>query len=117
MIIEYIPDGSPDCPLVRISETSRDDIQKLLTALKRLSKREDEKIEMEGNDIELICKSGEKDTGLRQITNHTFECVLACETWLQVYGLTEPFLEKQTGFQWLSEDGPIRLLLSPAGAW
>ena len=117
MKIEYISNGSPDCPLVQISETSKDDIQKLLTAWEKLSERAGETIELKNNNLQLICKSGKKDIGLKQITNDTFECILGCETWLQVHGLTEPFLKSQTGFQWLSVEGPIKLLLSPHGGW
>lgn len=117
MKIKYIPNGSPDCPLIQISETSKDDIQKLLTSWEILSKRADEAIELKNNNLQLICKSGKKDIGLKQITNDTFQCILGCETWLQVHGLTEPFLDDRTGFQWLSEEGPIKLLLSPLGGW
>jgi len=123
MKIDYIPDGAPDCPLIRLSETTEDDIRNLLTIWGKLTAKEEVAIDLAdvssitSNDIHLFCKSGNRDIGLRQITSNSFDCVLRCETWLQVCGLSEPFLDDRTGFQWLDQTGRISLLLSPMGEW
>jgi hypothetical protein len=44
--------------------------------------------------------------------------VLSSDGWSKVDGLLEPFCWSQTrGFQWLSHDGRIALLISRSGQW
>jgi len=124
MMMEFILDGSPDCPLIRLSDTSAQDIAALLGAWTFLSRKIGVVISLaalpgmnakEGCD--LICKSAEESVGFQRQTGNRFACVLTRAAWEDVRGLTEPFLSPQAGYQWLIEEDEVSLLLSPSGRW
>jgi hypothetical protein len=124
MEINYIENGSPDCPLIQISKTTADDIKELLAIWHALSETEKREIDLgmlnemiNCDHIHLICKIGTRDIGIKKINQKNFDCILTEATWLQVHGLTEPFLKEINGYQWLTTEGEIRLLLSPLGGW
>ena len=124
MRIEYIDRRSPDCPLVRISETTLDECKKLTELFYALSTGE-----LRGGAIhelsehacavgcQLIAKTGKRDMGMLQAGPNVFECILKKTTWDNVAGLAEPFSKDLSGFQWLDDSSGIRLLLSPTGTW
>jgi hypothetical protein len=61
---------------------------------------------------------GNRNQGVRQAQALKFDCVLTPDGWSNVEGLLEPFCESNTtGFQWLTHDGRIALLISPNGQW
>ena len=115
MEITFIEDGSPDCPLIQIVNTTEDDIRKLITVWQNLSEDENTAIDLGimcgiGKHIHLICKCGKSDIGIRQTSQKYFECIHTRATWSQVQELTEPFLKDIHGWQWLSNSGQISLL-------
>jgi hypothetical protein len=94
MEITYIEDGSPDCPLIQIANTTEDDIKKLHTVWQNLSEDGNTTIDLGilcgmANDIHLICKCGKNDIGIRQTDQKYFKCIHTRARWSQIQGLTE----------------------------
>jgi hypothetical protein len=59
-----------------------------------------------------------RNEGVRQAQPLRFECVLSPEGWNNVEGLLEPFSEPDgAGFQWLTSDGSVALLIAHNGQW
>jgi hypothetical protein len=111
MKLEYIPEGSSDCPLIRISDTSVEDISVLLDTWTSLSRQVGVELPLgllEGmtakDNCELVCSAGERSTGVQRQVDSRFLCTLTRAAWERVGRLTEPFLKQQTGYQWLIED-------------
>jgi len=60
----------------------------------------------------LILRRGKRNSGIRQLGSLNFECELTADGWNNVEGLLEPFCSATTGFQWLTNQGRISLLIS-----
>jgi hypothetical protein len=69
------------------------------------------------NSCELTLRAGARDLGVMQTGPAKFECVLTPDTWECVKEWIDPFFEVTGGYQWLSEEGKISLLLSNSGSW
>jgi len=125
MKLEYLSEGSPDCPLIRLYSFTLPDVSRLKRYTAELSTGESLEILLHKepgiepiNGCELQLKLGNRDRGIVQTTPLQFECVLSNEGWIDVSCLLEPFCEPDaTGFQWLVDKGPISLLISVKGTW
>lgn len=127
MRLEYLPDGSVDCPLIRLYDFDAAAATRLLRVVTSLSDgsvgriildEQQEIISIDGCKLALV--AGGSDHGVVKMTAaNQFECVLTPESWANVAGLIEPFCEPGAfnGFQWLDETSDISLLLSPKGLW
>ena len=126
MKLEFLPDGSVDCPLVRLYDFDTHQAVCLRLAFDQLANGTVSEVllhEQEGIESISGCKlhlrSGKRDVGVVQCSASSFDCILTKKRWADVVSLTEPFcrrIEPNT-HQWLNEDGPISLLLSPNGMW
>ena len=125
MKLEYLSDGSPECPLIRLYEFNRSEAQQLRQLVKSLvtGDRKDVSLqnEMWVEPVDRCClklRVGIRNEGVRQAQPLRFECVLSPEGWNNVEGLLEPFSEPDgAGFQWLTTDGSVALLISQNGQW
>jgi hypothetical protein len=127
MRLEYLPEGSLDCPLIRLYDFDAAAATRLLRLVTSLSNGSVGRIVLdERQEITLVdgCKlalvAGGSDHGVvRMEASNQFECVLTPASWANVAGLIEPFCEPgaSNGFQWLDETSDILLLLSPDGLW
>jgi hypothetical protein len=123
--LEYLPDGFPDCPLIRLYEFDQSEARRLRQLIESLVSgvRQDVALQNElwveaVGECCLNLRRGNRDQGIRQARTQKFECVLSPDGWTNVEGLLEPFCESQTsGFQWLTHDGRIALLISQSGQW
>ena len=125
MKLEFLPDGSPDCPLIRLYEFDRPEAWRLREIVNRLASGSHQTIALHeekwvaplgGCKLDL-CLAAE-DLGVLQTAPLTFQCALTADRWFDVACLVQPFSETdQSGFQWLNEDGKISLLLSRDGKW
>ena len=123
--IEYLAEGSNQCPLIRLDEFDRTEIEELRQLVKSLSVgslseaslKDKPWIESVGGcDINL--RLGDRDEGIRQRGAMTFECVLTSSGWNNIEGLLEPFCQSDTrSHQWLISAGNVSLLLSHDGQW
>lgn len=125
MKIEYLSEGSADCPLIRLYEFDSSEAQRLKQLVKSLvaGDRQDVALQNEEwvkpvGECGLNLRRGDRNQGVRQTQPLKFECVLSPDGWSNVEMLLEPFCESNTtGFQWLTHDGRIALLISPTGRW
>lgn len=125
MQLEFLPEGSDDCPLLCIYQFTQSEADRLCKAFISLSSGEREEIavhEMPGVEAVVECRlflrRGSKDRGLLTLTDTAaFECILSSDGWKDVAGLTEPFAEGSKGFQWLTTIGDVNWLLSTDGKW
>src|SRR5437870_1878238 len=125
MKLEFLPDGSDDCPLIRVYDMDSTEVAQLFAALSALASRERESIavhELPGmetiSECRLLLRTGSRDRGMVQLRGSAiFECVLTADSWDNVAGLTEPFLNGNRGYQWLVTSGDAKWLLSKDGQW
>jgi hypothetical protein len=123
--LEYLPDGSPDCPLIRLFEFDQSEAQRLRQLVKSLiaGDRQDVALQYEEwvkpvGECCLNLRRGNRNQGVRQAQALKFDCVLTPDGWSNVEALLEPFCESNTpGFQWLTHDGRVALHISPNGQW
>jgi hypothetical protein len=125
MKLEFLPDGSDDCPLVRVYDFSPDEVDRLCAALSALASGEQQSSAVHAlpgceavSGCRLVLRCGSKDKGLVQLPAlAAFECVLTAGSWDNVAGLIEPFLGGGGGHQWVVTSGDAKWLVSTDGRW
>lgn len=128
MKIEFLKEGSPDCPLIRIFGNQPFSAAKLVSAFRQLATGPIQEIaihEIPGFlSIEgclLFTRRHSENVGVRQLTDTAFECLLSPETWERLAELVDPFTQQHEGvrYQWLDETSEISLLISSSefGEW
>ena len=126
MKLEFLVDGSPDCPLIRLYAFDQSEVLRFKDLISTLSLGKATNVSLhEQSWIDPVdgCKLemslGKRDRGIKQVDPSRFECVLTEEGWTDVAFLLEPFCAKElpTGYQWLEERGQVSLLISPSGSW
>ena len=125
MKLEFLPSGSPDCPLLRLFAFDHLQATQFRGLCRELAtgKREafgmpdDFPVDsMAGCRLKMKCAGA--PGGIRQISLSAFECVLNQTDWDNIAGLVDPFCKSGAeGYQWLWETGQISLLLSLDGNW
>jgi hypothetical protein len=125
MKIEFLKSGSPDCPLIRLYEFKPSEAQLLRRIALQLARGRTQTVPLHKEQgilaiggCQLALTRGEKDRGLFETGPLEFLWTLAGTGWLSVSGLIRPFSRTNSdGFQWLSDGGKIRILLSRDGRW
>jgi hypothetical protein len=125
MRLEFLPDGSDDCPLIRLYDFDCTGVARLLAALSALASHERESSAVHDlpgvesiSECRLFLRTGARDRGVVQLPGPaSFECDLTPEGWDNVAGLAEPFLNGNGGYQWLVTSGDAKWLLSTDGHW
>jgi hypothetical protein len=123
--IEYLPEGSPECPLIRLYDFGQSEVKQLRELMKSLATGDRENVVLHNEacvesvgGCSLNLQRGNQNQGIRQSQTLRFECVLSSDGWSNAEGLLEPFSESNTtGFQWLTNDGRVALLISRSGQW
>jgi hypothetical protein len=125
MKLDYLPDGSPDCPLLRLYDFTPLEAGHLLAAVRTLASGGAELVEVHRlafvdpiGDCRLTLVRNGWDQAALQVGPSTFECGFTVSTWENVAGLIEPFAQNAFGFQWLAgTPGEASVLLSASGQW
>lgn len=127
--VEYLKEGSSDCPLIRISGKDIDTYKLLYDQISLLISHRIETIHVQAlKGFELINIDGldlyvdKENKGIIRINDRLFECRLKIDDsqgWLLVMGLLEPFCTQklEQRFQWLVDCSEIKLLISTDGHW
>jgi hypothetical protein len=125
MKLEFLPEGSKDCPLIRLYVFDQSAVLRLKElssalatgATTRAALHEQPWIEaVDGCELEL-CLGG-RDRGILQTGPSKFECVLSKDGWSEIVGLLDPFCNDHAdAYQWLDSNGKISLLISSRGTW
>lgn len=123
MQAEFLRDGAPDCPILRLfgfqaAEVSR--LQALCFSLANGSARQAEVPAEPVNGCRLTLSVGRMSQGVVRSDQHgLFECILTSARWEEAAAMLAPFCqcEDKGRFQWLDETSEISLLLSQSGQW
>lgn len=124
--LSYIPDGSDDCPLLRIAGDDLSAYSRLRDALEELSSGIREHVAIDQlpgisalHDCHLLAVAFKWNQGVIAVApQNAFEWRLTQSTWDNVVGLLEPFSAHSThGFQWLESAGNVRVLVTTADTW
>ncbi len=125
MKMEFLESGSPDCPLIRFYEFKLSEAQFLRRMVLQLAKGRTPAVELHKEQgieaisgCQLTLSLGEKDRGVLESRPLAFRWVLTGGGWLSVSGLIRPFSRAiSSGYQWLWDQGRIRILISRDGRW
>ena len=125
MKLEYLAEGSPVCPLIRLYEFNHEEVLKLRELVRSLVTGDRQSVALQDEvwvePVAGCCLSlhrGNRDQGVCKVAPLNFECVLGSDGWSNVEGLLDPFCDSNTaGFQWLTHDGTAALLISQNGQW
>ena len=125
MRLEYLPDGSPDFPLVRLFDFTPAEAAALGAAVADLAAGRVERVavhEMPGvaaiGGCELVLRVRDWGQAVVRVGPTALECGFTAGTWDNVSGLIEPFAADAGGYQWLAGvPGEASLLLSVSGQW
>ena len=126
MKLESLPNGSPDCPLIRLYDFTPTEAQRLLDEISRLANGTAERVALHelawvepvGDCRLTLCVRGWFQAVVRTGKSAEFECGFPAGEWDNVAGLIEPFAEGSGGYQWLAGvPGEASVLLSPSGRW
>jgi len=125
--LQFLPDGSQDCPLICISGADLTAFKLLRDAIEQLSNgtiRETSIDRFPGivavEDCRVSAIATTWDQGVIKLgETNTFEWRLTPDTWDNVAGLLEPFCRDNSrpGFQWLESAGDVRVLATSTGEW
>jgi hypothetical protein len=123
--LEYLPEGSPECPLIRLYDFGQSEAKQLKELVKSLATGDRENVALHNvawvesvGGCSLNLRRGNRNQGIPQSQTLGFECVLSSDGWSNVEGLLELFCESNTtGFQWLTNGGRVALLISRSGQW
>jgi len=126
MKLEYLTDGSPDCPLLRLYDFKPAEAGRLHAAVASLASGITARVEVHrlpfvepiaGCRLTFV-RRGWDQAVVRGAAQGEFECGFTADTWENVAGLVEPFANGPSGFQWLAgTPGEAALLLSATGQW
>ena len=125
MKLEYVPNGSEDCPLIRLFDFDEEECEQLRLLLSQLAAGKLNQAALhEAEFIEPVdsCKItlllADHDHGIVETAHRTFACRRSDEALLEMVDKAEPLCGPESdGYQWLIDDSDIRLLLSRSGHW
>lgn len=125
MILEYLADGSPDCPLINLSGFTSFEAGLLAVIAADLADGRIDQVSLHqlpwikavgGCHVCMWVRGW--DQGVVRVGPVSFDWGFTPGTWDHVAGLVEPFAGGGEGFQWLaSGPGEPAVLLSPTGEW
>ncbi len=127
MNLEFIPDGSPDCPLIMMSWSVPEEAEQLRQELRRLASSSETTAALHSlpfiapvEGYELLAHAAKEDVGARLLENsdNRFTWSLTPQSWQDVVDLLHPMtLPSSSGYQWLDETGEIDILISTRRSW
>lgn len=125
MKLEFLPSGSPDCPLLRLFDFDCVQVTQFRDLCLQLAVGQRETFAMPHDfpvdptaGYQLKMKCADTPNGIRQISSSAFECVLTRTDWDNIAWLVDPFCQSEReGYQWLVKTGRISLLLSHDETW
>lgn len=126
MNLDYLADGSLDCPLVRLYDFPAAEADALRVAVAGLVAGTSERVQVHRlpfvqplGECELTLIACGQGSDVNQLGGSArLEWRLRPETWDNVATLIEPFAAGAAGFQWLNQGrGEVRILLSTGASW
>jgi hypothetical protein len=125
MKLEFLENGSPDCPLIRLYEFNAKETYDLRCIALHLARGGEQTIALHEQPgvipirgCQLTLKQEKKDRGVMETAPLKLAWGLTKSGWFNVAGLIRPFSRGNlSGFQWLSNTCGIKVLLSRDEHW
>jgi hypothetical protein len=128
MKLEYLQEGSSDCPLIRLYDFTIAEATQLHNIIKQLAAGHNQWIEIhnlpwvkviDNCQLTLIIQNWDQAIVRQKDTDkNDFACGFTTGTWYNIEGLVEPFTTGGGGFQWLAGiPGEAALLMSCDSTW
>lgn len=125
MTLEYLADGLRDCPLIRLYEFNLSEARSPKNLVRSLATGEGHSVALHDEMCvesvggrRLTLRRGNRNRGVREVNPLNFEYVLSSDGWSNVEGLLDRFCNSYTaGFNWLTHEGSLPLLISQDGQW
>jgi len=124
--LEFLPDGSLDCPLIRLCQYTPVEAGKLYAVVVALASGMADRVDVHALDgvqsigncqLQLTALSWDQAV-VQEPRRAEFVRGLTRPVWENVAGLIEPFMRGASGCQWLArQPGHASLLLSVDGHW
>jgi hypothetical protein len=127
MKVEFLAGDPADwpLPLIRLFDYRAGHVERLRQACEDLA--EGRRAEFRLHDqpwvealggCRFVWRAGAKDAGVRlPAPSDPFVLEFSGEAWREVRDKLLPFLDDSTGYNWLTNEGEVNVLLSPDGGW
>jgi hypothetical protein len=120
--IDFLKEGSEDCPLLRIYKFETADVQRLQALFQSLASGLIDRALLDGvealDGTQVTFIRSAKDRGVIETGPHRLDVLLTPERWRDVADLLDPFSQERSGYQWLlPQTHGINWLLSKDGSW
>lgn len=120
MRLEFLEEGSKDCPILRLSDFSVSEVQQVLHAIRSLIDDTEECVEIHRlpfvksvNGCRLTFWRSNHNQYVVRVADMEFRCCLDKNEWSNTAELLAPFAQEGKGFQWIVEGiGEAPILLS-----
>lgn len=133
MNLEFLPDGSPDCPLIIFSWSVPEGAEQLRGALRGLASSSETAVEIHAlpfispvDGCQLSAHAAKEDVGARPLENagNRFTWSLTRRSWQNALDLLGTMTRQDVRadangcrFQWLDDAGGIDVLISTHRSW
>lgn len=126
MKVDFLPDGAPDCPLIRLYDYRDGELERLRVVCRELADGVRAEFALHEqpwidavDGLRFIWRACSQDIGVNMPrSGEPFVLAYSDEAWREVEekiaGLEE---SGRGGFNWLTMEGDVGLLISPDGPW
>ena len=120
--LDYLKEGSNDCPLLRLYDFDSAEANRLRQAFEQLADGRTDCVCLDSirsiDGSEIVFVRSVRESGVIETKPGHFEVSLTSEGWRQAADLVEPLCDGRSGYQWLTpQTRGIHLLLSTDGLW
>jgi len=128
MNIEFVPDGTHDCPAILFYDCPSDGANSLINIFRSLAEKKDMQVELGklagvtlvGN-LKLFATNSKGDVGVERVSTAVFRWCRDREGWLEATELAEPVAHSEpsegTRFQYLERNGEVNVIFSTGREW
>ena len=125
MKIEFLPDGAQACPLIRLFAYRPGEVTQLRRACRELADGQIAEFVLHDQPwiepvagCRFIWRVSAEDRGVVLPARESpFVLEFSDEAWREVEDKLLPFAEGSGGFNWLTNEGDINVLISESGQW
>jgi hypothetical protein len=128
MRIEFLPDGSQDCPAILFHGCPSAGAQALINAFRSLAEGRETEVALHRlpdltpvGDIQVFATNADGCAGIQQLSALVFRWRQDREGWLEAAELAEPVVHSDasegTSFQYLERNGKVNVIFSTDRAW
>ena len=123
--LEYLHEGSQDCPLIRLYDFGHSDVVAFRDLCLALAEGRLREVPLEDQawvsaigGCRLVLCASRFNRGVQvHKAERPFVMEYAEEGWLEVADKLEPFVHGSGGYQWLTTEGDVNVLISRDGQW